>query len=168
MQGLSKPTLKRLKNDYKLLRNSKSDLFEAHPDPTDLLTWWVLIKGSVDTDYEGGYYIIKIMHDKKYPINPPNFMILTPSGRYLINQKICISNTTYHSNEWSPSWTIESQIIGFISIMNDDREHGISHIKRPSDLRKKLAKESLEYNKTNHPNIMKLFKRLLDENGNPK
>lgn len=167
MQDLSRQTLKRLKNDYKLLRKSKDPNFEAQPDPNNLLIWWVLIKGSKDTDYEGGYYLIKIIHDKNYPINPPNFMMMTPSGRYIIEQKICISNTTYHANEWSPSWTIESQIVGFISIMNDDREHGISHIKRPSHLRKKLAKESLEYNKNKFPEQMKLFKKMLDDNGNP-
>jgi hypothetical protein len=95
-------------------------------------------------------------------------MILTPSGRFIENNKICLSNSSYHSEEWSPNWTIRGILIGFLSIMLDDKEHGISHIHYGSKEQMRYAKESIEYNKSHHPKIIKRFTRFLDENGNPR
>ena len=55
-----------------------------------------------------------------------------------------------------------------ISIMLDDNENGISHIHRSKVERQMLAKESVEYNKKRHADILKKFTRFLDENGNPR
>ena len=104
-----------------------------------------------------------------YPNNPPDFKMLTPNGRFIIGQKICLSNTGFHSNEWNPLWNINTFLIGFLSIMLDDTEHGANHIPKESSAeRKYLAINSIEYNKQNYPKIIKLFTRFLDDNGNPK
>jgi ubiquitin-conjugating enzyme E2 J2 len=159
---------KRLIGEIRLLKKDPHEFIDVCPDSTDILTWYFLIKGPNDCEYTGGYYIGKLLYSSSYPDKPPDYMMLTPSGRYIINQKICLSNSTYHSNEWSPQWTMHATLTGFLSIMLDDKERGISHIWASEEDRKKMAKESIDYNKKNHPELIKLFGRFLDADGNPK
>jgi ubiquitin-conjugating enzyme E2 J2 len=159
-------TKKRLINDNKILRKDPHPCFECYPNTDNILEWPFILIGQ--DDFEGGYFVGKIMHNIAYPQKPPDFMMLTPNGRFLINRKICLSNTGYHANEWSPMWTISAILNGFISIMLDDKENGISHIHYSKEKRKIMAEESVEYNKTNNKEIIKKFTRFLDENGDPK
>ncbi len=168
MEGLSKMTLKRLKGDFRLLKKDPHEYFEAYPDENNILVWYFLIKGPEFSDYNGGYYLGKILHDREYPLKPPNFLMLTPSGRFIENDKICLSNSGYHSDEWSAMWNIQAILTGFLSIMLDNDVRGVSHIVRSTDERKIFAKQSVEFNKGNYPDIIKKFTRFLDENGNPR
>ena len=54
--------------------------------------------------------------------------MLTPSGRFNVGTKICLTNSSYHKGDWSSTWNILSILIAFNSIWLDDNEHGISHI----------------------------------------
>jgi ubiquitin-conjugating enzyme E2 J2 len=169
MAVILKPSCKkRLITDFRLVRKEPLDLIDASPDDSDMLTWYFIIKGPPDSVYEGGWYLGKIMHNEDYPFKPPNFMMLTPSGRFIPNEKICMSNTSYHSDEWSSTWNINTILLGFLSIMMDEKEHGISHIKHDMSVRKKHAEESVEYNKKHYPEIIKKFTRFFDDKGNPK
>ena len=103
----------------------------------------------------------KILHSPEYPLKSPDFMMLTPNGRFMDNKKICLSNSSYHSNEWSAMWTVKSILIGFLSIMLDDNENGISHIHDSKESRKNMAANSIAYNKKYHMDIIKRFTRLL-------
>ncbi len=167
MPQLSSICTKRLMGDVKMLMKDPLEYIEAVPDEKDMLTWYFLIKGPEFSDYKGGYYIGKIMHDPDYPFKPPNFMMLTPSGRFIPDNKICLSNSGYHKDEWSAMWNIKTILTGFLSIMLDDIEHGISHIRDSKKNRAQMANDSIEYNRSNYPNIVKRFTRLLDENGDP-
>jgi hypothetical protein len=51
--------------------------------------------------------------------------------------------------------------------MLEDKDDGISHIQTSKHERKKLALESVEYNKKYHHNILKYFTRFLDQDFNP-
>jgi ubiquitin-protein ligase len=135
---------------------------------TNELTWPFLIKGPDFSDYKGGYYIGQIILGPEYPQKPPDYMMLTPNGRFMTDKKICISNTGFHSNEWSPMWTIKSNLIGFLSIMLDDKEHGISHITTSKEEREKFAQESIQFNILYYKNIFSNFKRFVgvDKEGN--
>ena len=168
MEKISKLTLKRLKGDFKLLKKDPHEYFEAYPDDTNVLIWYFIVKGPDFSDFKGGYYIGKIMHNPEYPLKAPDFMVLTPNGRFIEDKKICLSNSSYHSSEWSAMWNIKAILTGFLSIMLDDNENGISHIHMPKEQRQALAKQSIEYNKQRYPDIIKKFTRFLDENGNPK
>lgn len=168
MNSVNRICQKRLAGDMKLLLKDPPEFIEAYPDDKDMLIWYFLVKGPEFSDYKGGYYLGKIMHNPEYPFKPPDFMMLTPSGRFLTDQKICLSNSSYHSNEWSSMWNIKAILTGFLSIMLDDNEHGISHISRPKDEKMKLAKESVQFNKDKYPDLIKKFTRLLDEKGDPR
>lgn len=152
----------KLRGDVKMLKDDPHELFDAVQSDEDPLVWYFLIKGC--DEYEGGYYLGKIIHNPEYPFKPPNYEVLTPSGRFTINTKICTSNTQFHANEWKSSWNIQTIVLGFVSIMLDNRERGISHIVRGPEERHKYALESHEYNLTHHYEIYKLFKEFLSRN----
>jgi ubiquitin-conjugating enzyme E2 J2 len=167
MSAISKICEKRLIGDLKLLKKEPLEFIDALPDETNMLTWYFLLKGPAYSDYKGGYYIGTIIHSPEYPFKPPDFKMLTPSGRFTINTKICLSNSSYHSNEWSSMWTIKSILIGFLSIMLDDNEHGISHINESKEAKRSYAANSVAFNKKNYLNIIKKFDRFFNEQGDP-
>ena len=163
----SKRTLKRLIGDLKLIRKEKPEHIDAIPDQHNMLKWYFIVKGPKGTVYEGGYYLGQIQHDKEYPMKAPSLIMLTPSGRFNTNDKICLSNTGWHQESWSPMWTIVAMLEGFLSIMTDNKEHGVAHIKRTDAERVALAQQSIEYNKRNYPDIVRMFPRFLTEDGDP-
>lgn len=170
---MSQPTIslltkKRLRQDFKLLHKEPDSYFEAYPREDNILEWDFLIKGPKDSHYTGGYYVGKIMHNPEYPLKPPDFMMRTPSGRFDIEKKICLTNSGYHSSDWSPMWTIHAILAGFLSIMLDDVDNGISHIKQSKEARVIMANNSIEFNKKYLGDVIKKFTRFLDEEGNPK
>ena len=64
--------------------------------------------------------------------------MLTPSGRFDINKKICLTNSGYHKETWSPMWNLKNMVIAFVSIFSDDNTSGISHIRDTPQNRKKI------------------------------
>ena len=150
---------KRLTNEVKLLAQQPLHYCAAYPDESNPLIWYFLIVGQKGTDYHGGEYIGKIAHSPKYPAEPPDYYMLTPSGRYNVGSKICLTNSSYHKGDWSSTWNILSILIAFYSIWLDDKEGGISHIKDTPTNRKRMAIESIEYNKKNNKAIYEKFDR---------
>lgn len=156
---------KRLTNEVKLLAKEPLHYCSAYPDESNPLIWYFLLKGQKKTDYHtgeeggGGEYIGKIVHSPKYPAEPPDYYMLTPSGRYNVGSKICLTNSSYHKGDWSSTWNIISILIAFYSIWLDDKESGISHIKDTPSNRKRMASESVAYNLKNNRAIYEKFDR---------
>lgn len=167
MTSLTPLCQKRLVGDLRLLKNDPLEFLDALPDEKDLLTWYFIVKGPESSDFKGGYYLGKIMHSPEYPFKSPDFMMLTPNGRFMDNKKICLSNSSYHSSEWSAMWNVKSILMGFLSIMLDDNENGISHIHDSKQSRSVMAANSIQYNKQHHFDILKKFTRFVDINGDP-
>lgn len=195
MSVIDKLCVKRLIQDVKLIRKDPLEYIDVVPDATNMLIWYFLIKGPNDSVYEGGYYIGVLEYPSNYPLKPPSYIMLTPSGRFTVGTKICLSNSGFHANEWDSTWTVYATLNAFLSIMMDNTVHGVSHITMSDQERIKFAKGSVGYNKSVHkmidkcetgikeidfandeiynlptklPSINKLFKRFIDENGNPK
>ena len=148
---------KRLLNEPKILEKEPLHYATAYPDEENPLIWYFLIVGQKDTVYEGGQYIGKIIHSPKYPSEPPDYYMLTPSGRFEIDKKICLTNSSYHKGEWTAVWNIRTILIGFYSIFLDDQETGISHLKDSKENRERMARESIDYNIKNRTKIMEKF-----------
>jgi ubiquitin-protein ligase len=127
-------TIKRIKGEIKNLEKDRESYYqvvydEAHiPKPASgdnyKYLFYFLLRGASDSVYKGGYYIGKITLPADYPTSPGNFYMLTPSGRFNINTKICLTNSSYHKDTWTPMWSIKNMVIGFVS----DNTSGISHI----------------------------------------
>lgn len=139
---------------------------EVYVDPENMQIIYILLHGHKDTPFEGGQYIGYLKLPPEFPFKGPDVYMLTPNGRFRRNKKICLSNTGYHNESWSPMWGITNFLIGFVSMMNDHTDTiGIAHLNSSVETIKKYAKQSIEYNRlyyyggnTTESNIYKLFK----------
>lgn len=163
--NISPQTEKRLHNELKDLKKNKTDFIQAIQDETNKLIFYFCLKGDKTSDYNGGYYIGKIILPADYPNNPGDFMMLTPNGRFTIDHKICLSNTGYHRDTWNPLWSIRNILLGIYSIWMDDKENGISHIHESPDIRRRYAKESMNFNMKYYNNIITRFDQFIKEDG---
>ena len=154
---------KRLGNELKKLRKDPIPWAETLPDEKDQLVWYFMIIGPDDSDFKNGKYIGKIQHSPNYPEGAPDFFFFTPNGRFDTGKKICLSNSGYHQSEWTCAWNVRTMIIGIMSIMLDDKEHGISHICRSKAEREMLAIQSDQYNRTHHKDIYETMLELMDQ-----
>lgn len=161
-------TDKRLRNEIKDLKKNKLDFAQAIQDEENKFIFYFLLKGDKNSDYNGGYYLGKIILPDTYPTKPGDFMMLTPNGRFETNKKICLTNSGYHSESWTPTWNIKNMIIGFVSIFNSDTDTGISHIKDTPQNRKNYASNSISYNLTNYENIFIKFDQFINNDGTIK
>lgn len=150
---------KRFKNELKKLDEEPLHFATAYHDKDDPLIWYFLLVGQKGTDYHGGEYIGKIIHSPKYPLEAPDYVLLTPSGRYETNRKICLSNSGFHKNEWSSTWNIITILAAFYSIWIDDRETGLGHIKDTPEKRRRMAAESIDFNTRNYLDIYEKFNK---------
>jgi ubiquitin-conjugating enzyme E2 J2 len=167
-QTVSRITQKRLIGELKLLKKEPLELIDTYPDEKNSLIWYFMVRGVKNSDYDGGFYIGKILHNPEYPLKPPDFVMLTPNGRFMTEKKICLTNTGYHSENWSAIWNIRLLLIGFLSIMADDSTEGISHIKDTPKNRKKMAINSIEYNKKYYYENWIKFERFINDDGTIK
>lgn len=146
---------KRLRKEIQLYQKDNFSFSNLILKPTDnnLGIWHAVIHDLKDTEYAGGVYLMKILVPDKYPLSPPDIMMLTPSGRFDINKKLCTSFTGYHKDLYSASWNISAMCCGFISFMNDDatkpESKGIGSIVSTIEYKKQIAKESRNYIKNN-------------------
>lgn len=156
---------KRLQGELLNIQKNREAYYQIIQDTENQCKFYFLITGDSDTAYKGGYYIGIIEIPKDYPINPGNFYMLTPSGRFDTNKKICLTNSSYHKESWSPSWNLQTMVIGFVSIFGDDETSGISHIKESPELRKEKAKNSISYNMTHHKDLFMRFTQFVKPDG---
>lgn len=165
----SPQTIKRLMKEYEIIKKDPDPSFDIYPSENNILEAYFMIKGN-DGPYKGGYYIGKLEFPTTYPQAPPDVLMCTPSGRFKTGLKICLSNTGYHSETWSPAWQLKTYIIGFISIMYSDvtEEYGLNHEKASVAEREAYAKNSIEYNRHNLMSTFTKFAKFVDANGNIK
>ena len=143
MSTNSYKSITRLQNELKLIKKNPMENIKIKPDVDDIYTWYFLFDGPKDTPYEDGVYAGKILFPRDYPSRAPDFIILTPNGRFEINMKICLSYSGYHQETWSPIWTVPSMLQGLISFMNES-DITAGSITTTIEQKKKLAKSSME------------------------
>ena len=167
MSNYSPITIKRInaeiKQFKKMLLEQEDDQKNIliYPNPDNILEIYFLIKGAVDTDFKDGEYICKLVHNNMYPLKAPDYYVLTPNGRFEVNKKICLTNSGYHQGEWAPAaWNLLTLLNGFYSIWHSnipEDKIGISHLKSKSDIIKKYALNSKEYNTSKLKNQLEFF-----------
>ncbi len=165
--NISNMCRRRLSGEIRLLKKEPLEYIDVGLNETNILVWYFMVKGPEFSEYAGGMYVGKIIYTPEYPFAPPDFVMLTPNGRFSPDRKICLSNSGFHAKEWSSAWNINSTLTGFLSIFLDDHEDGISHIHESKETRQILAQKSIEFNKQHYGDIIKLFTRFIDSEGNP-
>jgi len=158
----------RLFNEITNLNKDPEYYYQICQDKDNKLLFYFMIHGS--GDYDGGYYIGKIVLPKTYPIDPGNFYMLTPQGRFKTSgkdndEKICLTNSGYHKESWTPMWNIKNMVIAFVSIFQSDDTTGISHIKQSPKERKEMAKNSMIYNLEHYRDITMMFTQFVKPDG---
>ena len=87
---------RRLREELIKLKTQPPPGIIAEPDESNILKWFYVIRGPAETPYEGGLYIGKLIFPSEYPMKAPSIHMLTPSGRFQINTKICMSMSDFH------------------------------------------------------------------------
>jgi len=76
-----------------------------------------VLAGPPDTPYDGGYYHGKLLFPAEYPFKPPSIYMITPSGRFVCDTRLCLSMSDYHPESWNPSWSTSTLLVGLLSFM---------------------------------------------------
>lgn len=82
---------KRLRKELIKLQKEPLPGVIAEPKESDILVWHYAIKGPSDTPYDGGVYVGKLKFPPEYPMKGPSIYMMTPSGRFQINTRLCMS-----------------------------------------------------------------------------
>ncbi len=165
---MSKICLKRLRFEYRQLQKSKGyDHIIARPLEENMLEWhFVILPPAGSGAYSGGCYWGKLIFPETYPHAPPAIMMITPSGRFHVNTRICLSMSDFHPETWVPSWNVGAIIMGLFTFMlTDARTTG--SIRMSSRERSILARKSLAFN-IKQKKFRRLFPQLCDQNASRK
>ena len=139
------PTIKRiLKEAAELSKNADSTLHAA-PLETDLFEWHFTIRGPPSTPYAEGVYHGRIILPQQYPLRPPSFRFLTPSGRFEPNREICLSISGHHEETWQPAWGIRTALWALRAFMEGGAKGQVGGMEMAEAERRRLAKESQKW-----------------------
>jgi ubiquitin-conjugating enzyme E2 J1 len=140
------PTIKRILKEASELASSPSADYHAAPLETDLFEWHFTIRGPpAPSAFEGGIYHGRIVLPPAYPLKPPSFRFLTPSGRFEVNREICLSISGHHEESWQPAWGIRTALVAIRSFMDTDAKGQLGGMDAGEAVRRKMAKESKEW-----------------------
>jgi ubiquitin-conjugating enzyme E2 J2 len=142
----------RLRKELQKLQVDPPPGIIAEPKENDILVWFYAIRGPADTAFEKGVYVGKLKFPSEYPMKAPSIYMLTPSGRFQTNTKICMSMSDFHPESWNPLWSVASIIQGIQSFMAST-EMTTGGISAPTLEQKKLAELSRDYNTKNFPTL---------------
>ena len=131
------------------------------PNEANILEMHYVIEGSRESPYEGGVYHGKLLFPKEYPLKPPGVMMLTPTGRFQTNRRLCLSMSDFHPETWNPMWSVSTILTGLYSFMLDTKPT-LGSIETTHPKKRQMAKESLAYNVKNSKEFCKLFPQYVE------
>jgi ubiquitin-conjugating enzyme E2 J1 len=145
------PTIRRLLKETAELSSGSSNptpAFHAAPvSDSDLHEWHFTLLGPPSpSPYAGGLYHGRITLPTSYPLKPPNFRFLTPSGRFEVNREICLSISGFHEETWMPAWGVRTALTALRTFMAEPGTAGqVGGLEAPAEVRKRLAGDSREW-----------------------
>ena len=116
----SKQGSKRLMKEYQIIQQNSVPCITAHPSEENILVWYYVIEGPPDTPFFGGQYFGTLTFPSEYPYKPPAIRMITPSGRFQCNTRLCFSMSDYHPKTWNPSWQVSTILTGLLSFITSD------------------------------------------------
>lgn len=119
--------------------------FLSNLTPEMQFEWHFTIRGPPDSAFAGGMYHGRVLLPSNYPLAPPDIVFLTPSGRFEVGKRICLSITSYHTKTWQPSWTIRTVLIALIAFLPTPGVGAIGSLETSDDHRKSLAASSCQW-----------------------
>jgi ubiquitin-conjugating enzyme E2 J1 len=122
--------------------------FHAQPvSDEDLFEWHFTLLGPPSpSPYAGGLYHGRISLPRTYPLKPPNFRFLTPSGRFEVNREICLSISGFHEESWMPAWGIRTALVALRTFMGEEGTAGqVGGLESSYEVRAQMAKSSRQW-----------------------
>lgn len=153
---------RRLMRELKALKKEPltDPTIKAIPNDDNILEWHYVIEGVKGSHFEGGYYHGKLLFPRDYPLKPPSVLMLTPSGRFQTNRRLCLSMSDFHPETWNPMWSVSTILTGLYSFMMDTAPT-LGSIETTRAQKHKLANESLDFN-VRDANFVKLFPEYVE------
>lgn len=153
---------RRLTKELRALQKDpiKTPKITVAPNEANILEMHYVIEGSAKTPYAGGTYHGKLLFPKDYPLKPPSVMMLTPSGRFQPNRRLCLSMSDFHPETWNPMWSVSTILTGLYSFMLDTAPT-LGSIETTTSQKQKYVRQSLEYN-CKDPTFCRLFPEYLE------
>ena len=136
------PTIKRILRESRELSSQPSPDFSAGPLDTNLFEWHFTLRGPPSTPYANGLYHGRIVLPPSYPLRPPSFRFLTPSGRFEVNREICLSISGFHEESWQPAWGIRTALVAIRAFMEGDAKGQVGGVEASKEVRERYARES--------------------------
>ncbi|ODV79242.1 ubiquitin-conjugating enzyme E2 6 [Suhomyces tanzawaensis NRRL Y-17324] len=152
-----------LTKEYKLLSANPPPFVIAKPNDENILEWHYVITGPPESPYEDGQYHGILRFPKEYPFKPPSISMVTPNGRFACNQRLCLSISDFHPDTWNPAWSVSTILTGLLSFMTGD-EKTAGSITSSDSVKRKLARESKEWNMRENVRFRKQFPDLVEQN----
>jgi|TARA_B110000977_G_scaffold5843_1_gene8228 ubiquitin-conjugating enzyme E2 J2 len=152
--------VQRLQKELRLLSKDPLPFITARPDTKNILVWHYVLVGDEASEFKGGQYHGKVTFPSQYPFRPPSIVMVTPSGRFQSNTRLCLSMSDYHPETWNPSWSVTSILAGLQSFFYETTQTTGSVNSCKSE-RAKLALTSKAFNARN-PTFRKVFPELVE------
>ena len=140
--NVKSPTIRRILKEASELSANPDPTTYAAPLDTDLFDWHFTLKGPPATPYDTGIYHGRILLPQQYPLRPPMFRFLTPSGRFEVNREICLSISGHHEETWQPAWGIRTALAALRVFMEGGSKGQVGGMDMPDGERRRLAGES--------------------------
>ncbi|KAK7264704.1 hypothetical protein RJT34_32314 [Clitoria ternatea] len=140
--NLKNPAVKRILQEVKEMQSNPSHDFMSLPLEENIFEWQFAIRGPRDSEFEGGIYHGRIQLPAEYPFKPPSFMLLTPSGRFETQTKICLSISNHHPEHWQPSWSVRTALVALIAFMPTNPNGALGSLDYKKEQRRTLAIKS--------------------------
>ncbi|KAK2065759.1 ubiquitin-conjugating enzyme [Colletotrichum caudatum] len=136
------PTIRRILREAQELSSSPSPDYAATPIESDLFEWHFTFRGPPNSSYSEGIYHGRIVLPPTYPLRPPSFRFLTPSGRFETNREICLSISGHHEETWQPAWGVRTALVALRSFMETDPRGQLGGLETSDAVRKRHATAS--------------------------
>ncbi|KAL9541840.1 Ubiquitin-conjugating enzyme E2 14 [Mucor bainieri] len=129
------------------LQKNPVEGFSAGLVDDNIYEWEILVMGSQDTLYEGGFFKAKLCFPRSYPIDPPTMTFLTemyhpnvyPDGTVCISILHPPGDDKYGyeqaSERWSPVHTVETILLSVISMLSSPNDESPANIEAAKQYR---------------------------------
>lgn len=140
---MSSSTRRLLKETTDLQKNPSPHFTAAPISDSSLHDWHFTLTGPPSpSPFSTGIYHGRITFPPTYPLRPPSFRFLTPSGRFEVNREICLSISGHHEESWQPAWGVRTALLAIRSYMDVDAKGQVGGLEMSEQGRRQLAGES--------------------------